>query len=362
VPRLLFDDGSGGALRRRYSSAGGSATHIAKWDGNELVRAGQRDRALWGSVDALAVFDDPARTGPARGGILQLRGRSPVANIAAGRLSWSVLSRLFGAVALLVHDDGSGPRCTGGHFRNVGGTTAYGIARWNGANWSAVGAFQSLRCPGQFDLAQRERAYARRTFSSRAAGSATASRNGTDRAGRRSAAARQLSSRPCLRRWERTRAHAGGTFTHAGGVPAARLARWNGTAGPRSGAPTTRIRARRFRRRRGRALFAGGEFGSTPTRATPPRSGAIRWPRNAGPGDLSRASRRDGLPVRESAGGGRGLRQQLGTGGRALATGIARFTTTRPVRPAASCRRSPASCSGRIFAGGGVTFGQACAA
>jgi hypothetical protein len=46
----------------------------------------------------------------------------------------------YPATALVVHDDGTGPAIfAGGGFASIGGTSAAGIARWNGTSWSPLG-------------------------------------------------------------------------------------------------------------------------------------------------------------------------------------------------------------------------------
>lgn len=90
-----------------------------------------------------------------------------------------------------VHDDGSGPALyIGGRFTSVDGVPANRIARWNGTSWSAVGS-------GMLGSGVTPSVNTMVTFD-----------DGTG---------------PAL--------YAGGqTFTTAGGVPANRVAKWNGTS------------------------------------------------------------------------------------------------------------------------------------
>src|SRR5262249_19672618 len=90
--------------------------------------------------------------------------------------------------ALTVYDDGSGPALyAGGRFTTAGGVPANFIAKWDGTSWSALGSgiggtFPSVPAPAVYD----------------------------DGGG------------PAL--------VAGGAFTTAGGVPANRIANWDGTS------------------------------------------------------------------------------------------------------------------------------------
>jgi hypothetical protein len=100
--------------------------------------------------------------------------------------SWSALgSGMTGPVkALEVYDDGSGPALyAGGNFPIAGGVLVHACAKWDGANWSDVGGGVDRRidCLTVFD-------------------------DGTG---------------PVL--------VAGGTFQHAGGVAVEHVARWDGT-------------------------------------------------------------------------------------------------------------------------------------
>lgn len=150
-PRVLalaqFDDGSGrgptihagGEFTRAGSVA---AVNIARWNGSTWQAL---DSELNGPVRALMVFDDG--NGPAlfAGGDFTLAGNVPVNRIAKwnGR-TWSALSEGIpvGSVRCMSEfDDGAGVALyVGGTFTIVGGVRTNNIARWNGKNWSAVGA------------------------------------------------------------------------------------------------------------------------------------------------------------------------------------------------------------------------------
>jgi hypothetical protein len=125
---------------------------------------------------------------------------------------------MFGGVyALATFDLGGGPALyAGGNFTSAGGVPANYIAKWNGSNWSAVGA-------GTNGFVN--------TF-----------------------AVADVAGGPAL--------YVGGHFTTAGGVSAHSIAKWNGTVWSSLGAGTDlEVRAlARFNDGSGSALYAGGFF------------------------------------------------------------------------------------------------------
>jgi Rax2 C-terminal beta propeller domain len=143
-----FDDGSGPALYvgGQFQDAGGvPASRVAKWDGEHWSALGSGLTGDWNAeVNALCVFDDGG--GPALyvAGYFTTAGGAPAASIAKWDGSqWSALgagldNRVY---ALAVFDDGSGPALfAGGSFNFAGGQLALRVAKWDGTNWSAVGS------------------------------------------------------------------------------------------------------------------------------------------------------------------------------------------------------------------------------
>ena len=132
----IFDDGSGPALvvGGSFDHAGGApANSIARWDGSTWSTLGG---GLTGPVRALAVFDDGS--GPAlyaasaSGGVSKWDGSTWTLGVGGGVVG--------GVNALAVHDDGSGPALfAAGSIVTAGGIAANRIAKWDGANWSALG-------------------------------------------------------------------------------------------------------------------------------------------------------------------------------------------------------------------------------
>ncbi len=188
---LAFDDGTGPALYvgGAFTSAGGmTVNHIARWNGSAWSSLGT---GLDGNCFALAVYDDGAGPALYAAGDFANASGQPAQGVAKWKSNaWQALSTglsgsLAGSVAgyaLLAYDDGGGPALyCAGDFTSAGGASANGIARWNGASWSALG--QGLNEP----------AYALAAFND--------------------------GSGDVL--------YAGGAFTQAGGSPANRIATWN---------------------------------------------------------------------------------------------------------------------------------------
>jgi hypothetical protein len=193
----VFDDGTGAALYAggKFTQADGQwASRVARWDGTSWSPL---DTGLTGDVHALATYDDG--TGPAlyAAGDFDLSGSATMHNIARwdGTFwrpvgSGLVLSGFGGyASALGVFDDGSGPKLyAGGRFDTAGGLAANNIASWDGTQWSPLGS--GLTPWGAHTVEDLE------VFDD--------------------------GSGPAL--------YVAGSFTAAGGIPADRLARWDGSS------------------------------------------------------------------------------------------------------------------------------------
>ena len=153
----VFDDGGGPALYAGgfFRNAGGTEVNkIARWASSGWSELGLGlGSALTGDVFALAVFDDGTGTGPAlyAGGTIVSAGGNTAVRIAKwDGANWSALgSGMAGGPffqsrvrALTVYDDGrgNGPALyAGGYFTLAGGVQADKIARWDGFGWSSVG-------------------------------------------------------------------------------------------------------------------------------------------------------------------------------------------------------------------------------
>jgi len=184
-----FDDGTGQALYmagaplvQGIPGTGG----IARWRGGSMQAVGS---GINGQGHALAVFDDG--TGPAMyvGGNFVTAGATPARFIARWKNgAWSSVGEGFNkeVLALQVWDDGNGPALfAAGRFTQSGNTAVSRIAKWNGASWEPLDggiAGGDVAALAVYDA---------------------------DGAGPRSSAL-----------------YAAGSFTSAGGLPSARVARW----------------------------------------------------------------------------------------------------------------------------------------
>ncbi len=133
----------------------------------------------------------------------------------------------------LVFDDGNGPALyIAGGFASAGGTSARGVARWNGKAWSALGGgvqgrvealavveeggLPILYAGGAFSMADGNPAANIARWDGTTWTALGVGTNGTVNA----LATWDDGTGPAL--------YAGGEFTQAGGIPANRLARWDG--------------------------------------------------------------------------------------------------------------------------------------
>jgi len=245
----VFDDGSGAGpalyAGGSFTSAGGiAASRIAKWNGSTWAPVGS---GLDSSVHALTVFDDGSGDGPAlyAGGGFLGAGAVLAHFIARWNGStWAPVGIGSGTngqvLAFTVFDDGSGggpALYAGGEFTTAGGVAANRIAKWNGSTWSPLGSGLNgaVWALTVFDdgLGSGPALYAGGQFST--AGGVAASQiarwNGSTWAPLGSGVSHWVyaltvfddgtGGGPAL--------YAGGNFTSAGGAPANRIAKWNGS-------------------------------------------------------------------------------------------------------------------------------------
>ncbi|MFO1010505.1 MAG: hypothetical protein U1F29_10625 [Planctomycetota bacterium] len=307
---VAFDDGSGSALYAggQFSNIGGvPMAHVARWNGTAWSPVGAGHAGI---VYDLAAFDDGSGTKLyAAGG-----GAEPV--VLWDGVSWSPVGAPVGGgavFALEVFDDGTGPA-----LYAAGALTSPGnsIARWNGTSWSAVG--------GGMDGWVRDLAVVD---------------DGTG-------------GGPAL--------YATGEFTHADGLPANRVARWDGVqwSAVGSGVNASGFALAEFEE----SLVVGGSFTQAFGAAIP---FLARW-RSCGPlssfcaGDGVDAHVTTACPCGNVGGVGRGCAWHAGPMGALLAAS----GTTNPDALVLTASGMPASAPSTIFLKGdvlipgGVVFGD----
>ena len=236
----VFDDGMGNSLYAggMFFSAGEETVNfIAKWDGSGWSSlTGNTGTGASFLVRALATFDDGIGDALYMGGSFLSAGGQTVNFIAKwDGTDWSPLNGPDGTgvsnevYALAVFDDGSGggpALYAGGSFTTAGGVTVNRIAKWDGTVWSAL--------TGPAGTGVNDTILALAVFD-----------DGTG---------------PAL--------YAGGRFEIAGGQPANRIARWDGSKWSPVGEPTgsgmngevTALTVFDDDSGSGPALYAGGVF------------------------------------------------------------------------------------------------------
>jgi trimeric autotransporter adhesin len=144
------------------------------------------------------------------------------------------------ALAFVVFDDGHGPALyVGGNFVSAGGVAASGIARWNGASWSALGTGVSdkgssgtVRALQVFDDGSGPALYAGGTFSSAGGvdSPGIAKWNGTSWSAVESGVNGHIRCMTVFDDGPGPALYVGGDFNGASGVAAYEIAKWNGTS------------------------------------------------------------------------------------------------------------------------------------
>jgi RHS repeat-associated protein len=193
----VFDDGQGPKLYATGQFYHGGVTNLyqdmARWDGTAWSPVG-------GGIDvqntggaAFAVYDDGAGPALYAGGSFTAAGGIGVHQLARWKgKGWSAVGPAAtgadaGIATLAVFDDGTGPALyAGGDFTTAAGLGTSHAARWDGVQWSQLGA-------------------------------------GTDA---------RISSLTVLPNSPAAALVAGGDFTHAGGLGANRAASWSGAGSP----------------------------------------------------------------------------------------------------------------------------------
>jgi len=147
----VLDDGNGPALYvgGTFGFAGGApAVNVARWDGNVWSSIGSG--VTLGEVRDLVMFKPPGAQSPslyAIGTFVQFFPPQAFIYYPLAHWNGSAWSYLYPSLNLawvaraLVHDDGSGDAIyIGGSFTQFFNVAANNIVRWNGTTWSALGS------------------------------------------------------------------------------------------------------------------------------------------------------------------------------------------------------------------------------
>ncbi|MFY9342541.1 MAG: hypothetical protein WAT39_08625 [Planctomycetota bacterium] len=211
-----------------FATAGGTpANHIARWNGSSWAPIGS------GTNDWINVV----ATQP-NGDLVVCGGFTTAGGVPANRIArwngtaWSSLGTGMTGYVVALTTLPNGDLVAGGYFATAGGVPANCVARWNGTAWSPLGTgvsgsiladVQALTTLPNGDVV------AGGSFT--IAGGVPASRiarwDGTAWSPLGSGVNSHVQSLTTLPNGDVV---AGGSFTIAGGVPANRIARWNGTA------------------------------------------------------------------------------------------------------------------------------------
>ena len=268
----VFDDGSGEALYvgGGFSSAGGvPVSNIAKWNGSSWTPLGSGvGHYVWG----LAVFDDGSGEALYAGGVFTSAGGAAANRIARWNgSSWAPLGSGTDAPvhALAAFDDGGGPALyAGGFFTSAGGAAANQIARWNGSSWAPLGSGTDgyIHALAVFDDGGAETLCAGGFFmSAGSAGAQSIARwDGASWSGLGNGMQGGVNALALFDDGSGPALHAGGWFTSAGGgVAANRIAKWDGSSWSPLSSGTNGVfiyALAVFDDGNGPALYVGGDF------------------------------------------------------------------------------------------------------
>ena len=271
-----WDDGTGPALYiggEFSGSVGFPAGFIAKWDGSSWTSLGSGPDDL---VACLTVFDDGGGAALFAGGAFQNLGVIHAEGIAKwDGVNWTALPPLVtgsgppGVWCAAVYDDGAGPALfVGGGFYGANGVPSEGIIKWDGTAWSSVGGgvqHWPVEHMVVYDDGTGSALYVSGSFLS--AGGVPARRlakwDGTTWSSLGANPDLGITALATYDDGTGTGLYVGGAFSQIGGITANRIAKWNGTSWASVGSLTGTILALvSANDGRGPALFAGNAFSS----------------------------------------------------------------------------------------------------
>lgn len=276
VAMKVFNDGSGPALfvGGDFTEASNvTVRSVAKWDGTSWSPLGTG--ISYGVVTAFEIFDDGSGPALYMGGYFETVDGIPVSHIAKWNgVSWSALGSGTNDMVwgLKTFDDGSGPALyVGGDFTVAGGISVGRVAKWNGSTWSAVGTGTGMnkrvRSLEIFDAGIGERLFAGGSFTEvdgQAAGY-MASWTGSTWQPITTGLDNIVYVQKPLDFGSGKELYVGGLFTTVAGLTANRIAKWNGSTWSTVGAVGANdgvAAIEKFDDGTGPGLYLGGTFGS----------------------------------------------------------------------------------------------------
>lgn len=209
-----------------FQLAGGvTVNQVARWDGLQWSALGS------GMVERVFALAVAANGDVYAGGAFWAAGGAPAAHIARwDGTSWSALGPGLDGWVYALAFASNGHLYAAGEFSNSGSTRVRGVARWDGTNWSALGSGLggSYDSNSGYALAvDGNDIYVGGSFTT--AGGQPASRIARwDGSAWSALGAGTNGGVEALAVDANGNLYAGGWFTTAGGVPTARLARWDG--------------------------------------------------------------------------------------------------------------------------------------
>jgi hypothetical protein len=281
-----YDDGHGNALYLGGTIVGAGdvqARGIVKWDGQSWSPVGGGLTTNTSAyVNTMVVFDDGHGPQLIVGGAFTHAGGTNAVNVARwDGTSWSALGDGFNYAvqSLCVYDDGSGPALyAGGFFTQSGSTLVNRIARWNGTHWSPLAAGPSGDVnQGVYSMAVYDEGYGPSLFIGglfTIAGGLGANHDvrwdgthfSTLGAVANGILGYPVNALAVFDDGHGPALYVGGNFDNAGGLPAKRVAKWDGSTwsdvggGLDGGLLNTVTALAAFDDGSGSALYAGGNF------------------------------------------------------------------------------------------------------
>lgn len=142
---VVHDDGTGAKLCAAGGIDQSGTSHLKNfgvWNGSSWNAPGTELGIDGSKVEALTTFDDGTGSALYVGGAFHAAGDQATNSIARfDGTRWTAISTGANGVvhALCTYDDGDGPRLyAGGEFTSIGGVSACSIARWDGVAWQAL--------------------------------------------------------------------------------------------------------------------------------------------------------------------------------------------------------------------------------